>query len=331
MKGNSPLESREKTVRPIFILGAQRSGTTLFRLMLDSHSKIAIPFESFVLIDFASRINEYNNLQTTDDRQSLVNDLLSSKGISEWEPRVHSEDIDLTECNTYSNTLNQIFSAYARHRGKSLWGDKTPAYTINGNILNELFPYSRFINIIRDGRDVALSHIRQPWGPNDLVSALEHWRDVVTRSREMGRMLPQSRYMEILYEDLIDNPEDVLKKVTDFLELPFEQKMLDSHHNNVKSKLPKRSYGYHKNIGKPLDKNLAYKWMETIRPADQALAFSIAGELFEELGYPSGHCQTGRMPLAWRKAVHYYHWRKAYRFVQRYIIAIKKRIRRQKF
>jgi hypothetical protein len=293
-----------KEARPFFLLGVQRSGTTLLRLLLNAHSHLAIPFESMVLFEFASKMGEYNHLEQIEDRRRLVEALLCSRGIQKWEPTVKIEDIDLAECTDFAATVNQIFSAYARRCGKVMWGDKTPSYTKDFHIFNEMFPQARFIHLIRDGRDVALSLARQRWGPIDFLSALQYWTEVVTWSRKMGRMLPQDRYLEVRYEALVSNPQECLEQITAFLDLPFEEGMLERYRARLDHTLPASSRDYHKNLDRPIDRDLAYTWQKALSAADQALAYSIAGKLLDDLGYPAGQKQATYATLLWRRVVY---------------------------
>lgn len=276
-----------------FILGVQRSGTTMLRLMLDSHSSIAVPFESFVLIDFSRRLADYGNLESRADRFRMLNDLLDSKGIGEWEPRVDPASINIDRLRSYPEIIDAVYSAYARMHGKTIWGDKTPEYTRDLDVLNALFPQSRFVHLIRDGRDVALSVARQPWGKPDFVSALDHWREVAGWTRKMGRMLPPERYMELRYEDLVMQPEQSLGRVCRFLGVDFETCMLDFESAPAREKIPERSKPFHKNLQRGLTPRLAYKWQSALCPADQALAWGRAGELLASLNYPAGCINAG--------------------------------------
>lgn len=280
--------------QPVFLLGFQRSGTTLLRLLLDAHSSLAIPFESFVLIDFWRRRSTYGDLCTLEQRARLVEDLIRAKGISSWNPRVSRIDIDLESCTSYAATIDALFTAYARHCGKTRWGDKTPSYTSDFHILNLLFPEARFVHLIRDGRDAALSLVRQPWGPSDFPSALRKWNEVVGWARKMGAMLPSARYLEIRYEDLIADPESVLRSVTSFVGLEYEPQMLQAH-ARVHETMPSRSMGVHRHLAHPVDPQLAEQWRDGLSRSEQALAVKLAGPLLEELGYPIPAGRTSRL------------------------------------
>ena len=298
-----------------FILGYPRSGTTLFRAMLNSHSQIAIPFESFVILDYARNINrDYNDLLTLNDREQLVKDLLNSKGISEWEPKVYREDIIIERCADYSSTIREIFDTYAKKCGKLIWCDKTPSYTPDLHILNELFPSSKFIHIIRDGRDVAASILRQPWGQYSMIKILEDWNQIVNCTRKMGRMLGKERYLEIRFEDLVSSPEVILRSVLEFMDLPFEESVLRKKGGNTNTLLPQRSMNYHTNLSKQPDSGFAYKWQKELSRTDQVLCSIIAKDLFSEIGYPPGCTECSSIRRVGRNFYHYLHQGLSWRF-----------------
>lgn len=297
---------------PVFLVGFQRSGTTLLRLLLDAHPELAIPFESMVLVDFWRKRAAYGELSEAANRRRLVQDLLASRGISRWRPAVTFDDIDIDRCTTYASTIDQVFGAYARRCGKGRWGDKTPGYLSDLHVLNEWFSDAQVVHLVRDGRDTAMSVVRQPWGPGDFLSALRQWNEVVTWSRKMGRMLPAHRYLEIRYEDLVADQEHVLRAITTFLGLPFDPVMLDAH-ERVQDKLPTRSLSFHRNLGTPMNPDLAMQWRQSLSPSDQVLALRIAGPLLGELGYPIEHPSIGTMRLhgraVWRAVSSAAGWR----------------------
>ena len=290
------------SVEPVFLLGFQRSGTTLLRLMLDAHPALAIPFESFVLIDFFNRCNNYD-LARADERARLSGDLVAAKGISAWQPSVALSDIDLDACTSYAAAVNEIFTAYARRCGKRIWGDKTPSYTSELHVLNALFPRARFVHLIRDGRDVALSIVRQSWGPSDLLTALDKWAEVVGWVRRMGTMLPSSRYLEVRYEELVADPTRVLTEITSFLDLPFDPAMLERG-GGPRGKLPEASMAFHRNLSRPVDSTLAYEWRTRLSATDQVLALKIAGPVLTELGYQVDAVSVSGMRVAARHTWH---------------------------
>jgi Sulfotransferase family len=287
------------SVSPIFILGAPRSGTTLLSLMLDSHSRIAIPYESHFIVSYFRRFVESGNAWNPADRKSVVESILREPYVRKWDRPVCINDIRLEACDTLAGTIDQIFGAYAGHCGKDRWGDKTPGYTGHAHVLNSLFPNCQFIHLIRDGRDVAISHARQPWGPADWPTALVSWVAVVGCARKMLAMLPPTRRYEIRFEELVENPDRELRVLMEFLGMAYEESMVSAYTSRASNKVGARIENQHANLAKPPSTSERGKWKEQLSRSDQALAYEIAGPLLDELKYPPGTIAHPLRP--WRK------------------------------
>src|SRR5262249_51654470 len=174
-----------------------------------------------------------------------------------------------------------------------------------------LFPSARFVHIIRDGRDVALSLLQQWWGPNDFMSAMRHWTDTVQCARKMLQMLPADRHVEVKFEDLVTDPAREVWKITALLGVDFESQMVSNYTGKARDKVGDHFRTHHMHLSERPSPDQAFKWMKTLKPADQAVAAEIAGALFAELGYPAG---VTRHPLKlMRKGYHRlkecYEWR----------------------
>ncbi len=275
---------------PIFVIGMPRSGTTLLSFMLDSHSRIAIPYESNFLFGHYTKRESFGDLSDYRNRASLVESVLSEPYVREWDYKISPQQIDLEKCDSLTNAVDQIYTAYAAHFGKDIWGDKSPQNTRHVDVLDKLFPASRFIHIIRDGRDVALSLTGNKiwWSANDFVSQLRTWQKGVRSARRMLNALPKSRFLEIMFADLVSEPEHEMVRVTSFLGIAYEPGMLSDYTTRAGDKVGVRINDIHTHLREPPSKAQAQKWKKTLSAADQAVAFETAGSLLEELGYPSG-------------------------------------------
>ena len=111
---------------------------------------------------------------------------------------------------------------YAEKQGKpgARWGDKTPGYIKSMREIQVYLPEARFIHLIRDGRDVALSVLKQDWGPQTIEAAAEKWRSRVLRGRSQQPYL--GFYMEVKFEDLVLHTERELRRICEFIELDFD-------------------------------------------------------------------------------------------------------------
>ena len=274
--------------QPFFIIGVDRSGTTLLSLMLDTHSEIAIPNESHFFIKYYQLFYHTEAFSSITFKKSLVNDILNEPYVQKWEAHLSPEDIDFSICTGLAQTIDAIFTAYAQKRQKKIWGDKTPEYVTHLDILNRMFPSCRFIHLVRDGRDVAASIVKQWWGANDFLSAIRSWARRVEISTKMLGMLPQERYLTLRFEDLLQNPEAEIKKITRFLGVKFENTMVESYSFNAAKKVGDMISDHHKLLLQRPMISRAFNWKNSLSPPDQALASEIAGEMLQLYGYEPG-------------------------------------------
>jgi LPS sulfotransferase NodH len=273
---------------PFFLIGVARSGTTLLSLMLDSHSRIAIPYESHFIVPYYRDRQRWSDLHDPARRIELVTSILREPAVRHWDQQLQLDEIDLDRCTSLAGTVEAVFSAYARRCGKEIWGDKTPSYTAEIHILNKLFPNARFVHIIRDGRDVARSLVEQWWGPNDFMTALRYWSETVSCARKMLQMLPEDRFVEVKFEDLVADPVREVRKVTDLLGVAFEPDMVNRYTAKAREKVGEHANRHHVHLSERPSPKQAFKWREALTPADQAVAHEIAGPVLAELGYPAG-------------------------------------------
>lgn len=214
---------------PLFIVGVSRSGTKLLRDILNNHSKIAlIPIESQIIPFFYYKFNNYGDIRIYKNFEKFYSEFSDTlffhrlkdsnifidenywyKSIDEW---------------SYSGVLKAFYQIYLIREKKEIWGDKTPGYLLHILLLKKLFPQAKFINIIRDVRDVCLSANRT-WGRN-IYRTAQRWVDHITKCREDAKKYSPSDYLEIKYEELVKSPQKNIKEVCEFLNISFEKNML---------------------------------------------------------------------------------------------------------
>jgi len=266
---------------PFFIVGVQRSGTTLLRLLLNAHSDIAIPEEASFLRPLFK--NEWSGQSITGPKlQRLVNYLRANEQFNLWnfdrEPLL--QEIGSREAITFSEVMDIMYSSYAKNEGKIRWGDKSLFF---GSIekLYEMFPKARFIHIVRDGRDVFHSWRKMdPAKSHPSVMALD-WKlklDFIERSI---KTIPASNMLLVRYEDLLTQPNESLQKICNFLSIDFEEDMLRFHQSSNKY------IGKHHSdlIFKAIDDSNITKWKKLLTQNEIDMYQFVAGKSLKKYGY----------------------------------------------
>lgn len=198
-----------------------------------------------------------------------------------------------------------IYEAYAARAGKPRWGDKTPMYMRHLRLLERLFPDAQYVHLIRDGRDAALSFLRMPAGtytrtwahPDTAAEFACLWRTEVRAARELRRRVGSSRYLEVRYEDLVNRPEVVIRRICEFAGLPYESAMLDYAGAVDVSRKP-----HQQRLLQPLTPGVR-DWRTQMTDEDVGAFESIAGDLLAALGYeisrpPAGSDRRATLAVA---------------------------------
>ena len=212
-----------------FIVARGRSGTTLLRAMFDSHPDMAVPPESHFLVTMGLRRRRHERGRGL-EADRFVRDLMKEYGFRRWalDPETVRVRLIETQAATYAQAMREVFTLYAERHGKTRYAEKTPMNVMHIPFLARAFPEARFIHMIRDGRDVALSYLDTDFGVDSLGESAIYWRRFVRKGRRDGRRLG-GRYREIRYEDLLSDPEAVLRSLCTFVELPYDPVMLTYH------------------------------------------------------------------------------------------------------
>jgi hypothetical protein len=198
--------------------------------------------------------------------------------------------------------IGTVYAVYAHERGKPRWGDKTPMYMQNLRLLERLFPDARFVHLIRDGRDAALSFLAMPGGivtetwmhPRTPAEFACQWRTEVAAARRLGRRVG-ARYVEVRYEELVADAETALQRVCAFAGLEYEPAMLDYAGNVDVSAKP-----HQQRLMQPPTTGVR-DWRTQMSSADVAAFERVAGDLLREVGYETTRTPdaAGRAKLGW--------------------------------
>ena len=282
------------------IVGSPRSGTTLLRFMLDASSELAIPPETGFLA-IGDKIT---------GRGEKLRDKFFQAIVNYGEPLRSWPDFEIPE-KEFRVTLDQItpfniadgyrafYRLYAARHRKTRWGDKTPIYCRHLKAIRKVLPETRFVHIIRDGRDVALSLRRMWFSPgSDMETQASYWRDCILAARRAGT--GHDDYLEVRYEELIHNTAETLQRICAHVDLTFEEQMLNYYQraperlkehkgrsmpDGVTVLTQDQRLKQQQRTTEPPDPACVFGWRRTMDWDERSRFQSVAGDLLEELGY----------------------------------------------
>jgi len=283
----------------VFVVGCQRSGTTLTERLLNAHPQIAMTHETQWIPELFEQRHGVTEAGAVEPE--LLGALLAHKRFPELGMSAEElEPLVVTDPPvSYAEFVSSLFDLYGRARGKRLVGDKTPRYVRSVDLLHELWPRARFIHVVRDGRDVYLSRKAMDqrgdgswlarWPEHPAMSAGLWWSAKVRLARESGASLGPAQYHELRYEALVDDPAGECAALCAFLDVPYEPAMLrfneQDHKSRAVSARPGRS---RKRL--PVTAGLR-DWRAEMSQEETRHFEATGGDLLDELGY-------ARSPLA---------------------------------
>jgi len=263
---------RVSALAPIVLGGCGRSGTTLLRMILDSHPAICCGPESNVFRRSALDPGELALKFDLDPGQ--VRAIHVSAGSRP--------------------AFIEAFAALCMERaGKRRWAEKTPRNIRRLDVIFRHFPQARFIHVLRDGRDVACSLRTHPrhrvvngelvplntWKP--IAGCARRWRNDIERSRPCWS---DPRFQTLRYEELVLNPRPVLERLMLFVGEAWDDRLLE-HAGAGSPFRDVTTFAQNPEALEPLNTKAISRWERDLDARDKRIFKRIAGKLLIELGY----------------------------------------------
>ncbi|MEM9053095.1 MAG: sulfotransferase, partial [Bacteroidota bacterium] len=245
--------SRSKVNEPFFVFGSGRNGSTLLNLMLNMHPELFLPSEQYFLGDSIIKYKLYNFLNWRDLMKIIVGELLTSAKKHTWD--ISTDDMFERLLNLEEKSLESVIETIYRSYGDkitdfSIWGDTTPSNTAYIPEIFSLFPKSKYIFLIRDGRDVVASHKNagefvKRFSEPKLSANL--WIESIGY---YDWLKSKCDVLLVKYEDLVNSPESILKAISDHLGIEYVDQYLNFHQHKPTNLVYKEPV--FDNIDKPL-------------------------------------------------------------------------------
>ena len=281
-------------IKPIFIAGSERSGTTLLRLMLHAHPRIAIPPQTKYLRKLYKRRLLFGNLQKKKNREKLAvwffDHFDKSTKMNDLEIDQDSVRKGVLESKSLGAALAVPWICYAKKHGKERWGDKRPYYIHHMEKLRQLYPDAQIIHLIRDSRDVIASLKKMPWWNNSLNYSAFNWKLAILHGINARMNTKLDEYLELRYEDLLAEPERELQRVCQFLGETYDPAMLQFQ-GIAQQAVPEYKMDWHSATRKPLNTKSIGRWEKDLSKKEISIVEWATGEEMVQLGYTLSKAQ----------------------------------------
>lgn len=285
-----------KSMNPIFVVGPPRCGTTLMAKLLGQHSRLFMPGEMHFFDDIHSRSKYLDALEEDNAFEKIYQRLLSIYArYSEPDDQIRVERIFSnpkvkkhmkSACKTYKELLSFFMEAQAQEEGKPRWGNNVPRDIFNIDRIISFYPRAKVVICVRDIRDFLLSY-QFKWRstvPEDVerIKKMYHpimtsflWKSSLRQLPKTYSLVHKNNRILVRYEDLVQRPEETLKKVCQIIGEEFEPEMLNIGYNNS-------SFG---TDAKGIFTASVGRWKRGLRPEEVEIAQIIGGQDMVKVGY----------------------------------------------
>jgi hypothetical protein len=295
MKPDKPITPEEiKRIGAIpmnFIVGKERSGTTLLQVMLNTHPNITAPPETRFLMLLSSRYGKVKKW-TEPLINDFCNDLYREKLFSNFwktdKEMLKAYCLAAMDFLTYPLICKIVFHLENPQKPVQLFFDKNPIYYYFLPELNHIFPEAKYIHIVRDYRANIVSH-RHVFTIKQSADISYRWTKVNMLIEKAKSLYPE-KFFTLKYEALVSDTASSLSAVCAFLGVPFEEKMAADHASGIYTSFnANHKEGFrkiHGNVFNPVTSSYVDEWRKSLSAEDITSAERVAGSYAEKMyGY----------------------------------------------
>ncbi len=270
---------------PFFIVGSGRSGTTLLRAILATHSRLTIPPETWYL----NRLTDLLAVERALTAEEVDRVTRTMIGHYRWPDLEVQADEFRREVAGLKNPhlrdiVELVYRKHLRRDGKVRWGDKTPGYIELVPKLAQLFAGAQFIHFIRDGRDVAKSFQAKSWYGDRLHDNAREWIDAMDCSERWSNSEVSKQILQVRYEDLVLDTEGTVRRICSFLGEQFEPGML-AWPGTVDQLVPGREAHIHEKLKRKPGMADIYRWKREMTLREILVCEAFMGRHLKAHGY----------------------------------------------
>jgi len=273
---------------PIFMIGIQRSGSNLLRLMLNELPDLAAPHPPHILQRMMPLVPRYGHLDRKKAFSQLVDDvcrLVESNPVP-WEGVVLNRENVAARCRKPSlvAVFGAVYDVMAEAWGAKSWCCKSLANIYYLPEIEEYFSEAKYIYLYRDGRDVATSFSKAVVGEKHFYHIAKEWNEAQQLALDFRKRIPAKRFFNLSYEDLTTETEKAVRALCGFLGVDYKPSILEFYKSGEAKRAASAS-NLGENVTNPVMKQNSRKFLKEAREEDIRIFESVAGTSMDSLGY----------------------------------------------
>lgn len=275
--------------RPVFIVGYERSGTTLLMALLGNHSQLAFPEVGWMFPRIYPWRHTYGDLSDDGNFRTMADEMLFGLNQPLWgmdlNPATAVDEIcAMAPERSFAGIYTAMHRRYAQQfGGKPRWGQKTPNNLYFVPQIRENFPDAQFVCITRDGRDASAISLESAFGAGHIYMAAHTWDAAARFVMPFREQFDENSWHDVSYEELCANPEPVMQGVCKFLGEDFEDAMFEYFKTPTAAARGKQRD--HALLAKPITTEHVGIYKKLLSLRDQQIYAAVAGETHKALGY----------------------------------------------
>lgn len=265
----------------LFIYGAPRSGTTFVNALVRDYFDYGLCAEGDFVLTFKRKLAKYGDLESKENLNRIISDICEDRMLEHFRSvysrhvgrsvDVQPDDVlaNLSEA-TFPGIIYAVFLSVAQQLNKQRVGNKNPDFYRCLPQLLEWFPNAKFLNVVRDGRDVALSTMKEEWGENSVFACAKKWATVAKAAATFEADAGQERCLTLHYEELLTSPRLSFEKLDEFLNTRISPASKDAFTTHIESGGMRQNFG---------------KWKQQMSSDDLNIFETVTGDWLTHYGY----------------------------------------------
>lgn len=274
-------------IKAIQMIGTQRSGSNLLRLLLNQYPEVAAPHPPHILQRFLPLLPGYGDLTVKQNMVQLVDDVCKLVEVNPvpWTGVNPNRNQILADCRIphLTEIFRLIYEEAAISKGASQWMCKSMANVHYADMMEKNGIRPVYLYLYRDGRDVACSFKKAIVGEKHIYFIAQQWKEDQEACLALKSNTEPRRFVEVRYETLLQNPEAEMKRLSELLQLTYNPDVFN-YYQSEESRNTSTAGKMWENVARPIFSN-SKKFMNELSREEIVIFEAVAGDTLRKLGY----------------------------------------------